>query len=524
MKIFLSLLLVLISFNLKPQSNNCYKILTAPTGYVFQQNTSYVAQNIVSCADSTYAVSFVLLDENDNSANNIIVKYDADMNVLWSKELKVSGFPERGYEFNKMTELANGDLYIYFSARDIDYYTNHFIVRMNNTGNVLWSKNFYVDYTGTQYLTPKLKVNEDEELLVVLSHFTQIDVVKLDNTGNIVFGYAMKTDSIKNPAFDCEFTHDKGAIVTAKSSFDNEFIKIDSLGNVQWANRMHDANYYCQPRSISRCADGNMLVAGLALTTSNRGMLMKMDTLGNKIWMKEYYSSLFPMDGFDEVKVLANGHILLFEYLQAKVIECDANGNVLTSRILDSQSALGFEMANQHFSFLGTKFNPQLNDLSMVFVRSDMSFSNSCMFVNYSGLYAINSPYNPIITHNISTEALDFSTFPDSAVVASDFNEYIVFEDYCANLTGMVDRSASVLNVYPNPAADQINIEMKSGHAVGQLILFNASGQPVKMIAAGSFHDKMSMDVSELPNGIYLLKAGISSDGPIASKTIMINH
>jgi hypothetical protein len=85
----------------------------------------------------------------------------------------------------------------------------------------------------------------------------------------------------------------------------------------------------------------------------------------------------------------------------------------------------------------------------------------------------------------------------------------------CANIVtvgvpGYADEKT--ISVYPNPAGDQITVQTRSSFTNQPYSIFDASG---KILLTGILSSEVTrIDVSELPSGVYLLKAGDNLQSP----------
>jgi PKD repeat protein len=124
-------------------------------------------------------------------------------------------------------------------------------------------------------------------------------------------------------------------------------------------------------------------------------------------------------------------------------------------------------------------------------------------------------------------------TYSGDAVVSHTYttngNYYVCLSvisgtDSCSNMscdsisvtsaTGLVEKSLSVLSVYPNPMKDELNVKLQSKENQSCTItLFNLSGQQLvsetKLITAGQ--NELKVDVSNFSQGVYLIQVQIGS-------------
>jgi hypothetical protein len=80
----------------------------------------------------------------------------------------------------------------------------------------------------------------------------------------------------------------------------------------------------------------------------------------------------------------------------------------------------------------------------------------------------------------------------------------------------VADESFDNLKLYPNPASDAIIIE---GADKVTIQLFNATGRMLKII--DTYSDVTSINVSDLANGIYILK--IDNGNSVVTRNLIIN-
>ncbi len=85
---------------------------------------------------------------------------------------------------------------------------------------------------------------------------------------------------------------------------------------------------------------------------------------------------------------------------------------------------------------------------------------------------------------------------------------------YYSDVTGIEEQNAplenEIIHCYPNPATNQINIEINPAWQTDdfQIELFNQTGQRVKSveISSGKSSSEISLDVGDVPPGLYLLR------------------
>ena len=73
---------------------------------------------------------------------------------------------------------------------------------------------------------------------------------------------------------------------------------------------------------------------------------------------------------------------------------------------------------------------------------------------------------------------------------------------YSATLAGIGDQEEASINMYPNPATDQVTLESNS--RINQVSIFDLTGKEVFSTPAND--NKVVVDINSLENGIYLVR------------------
>jgi hypothetical protein len=127
----------------------------------------------------------------------------------------------------------------------------------------------------------------------------------------------------------------------------------------------------------------------------------------------------------------------------------------------------------------------------------------------------------------------DIVRLPDSGYVACGFgwDQYSgqdawllrIDKDGCANVNctplNVTKNNASNFQIYPNPANDKLQVS--SDESIKQCLFYDISGKVIMNI--DSFQGSRNIDVSNLSDGLYLLKIQFAN-GEERSKKISIVH
>ncbi len=203
----------------------------------FTQFQGEIGMRIAEAADGDYVIACRISTTLTSSPDDILIlKTDADGNLLWSKNIGGAG-SEGAYGFISTTDggfIVAGSS-TSFGAGDQDAY----LVKINSSGVQQWSRN----YGG---------LNDDEASFVAA-------------TGD--GGYIIS-----------------GSTKSFGDSLDIFLIKTDAYGNQQWMKTIGDANYMESANWIVACADGGYAMTGYKQQTGTTDadlFFVKTDKNGN---------------------------------------------------------------------------------------------------------------------------------------------------------------------------------------------------------------------------------------------------
>jgi hypothetical protein len=75
-----------------------------------------------------------------------------------------------------------------------------------------------------------------------------------------------------------------------------------------------------------------------------------------------------------------------------------------------------------------------------------------------------------------------------------------------STISAVLPTETKVFSVFPNPASDVVNIEMKEGNNAGIFEIFDISGKIVKNFQLSPIHSQLKIDVSQFESGIYFCR------------------
>ena len=84
-------------------------------------------------------------------------------------------------------------------------------------------------------------------------------------------------------------------------------------------------------------------------------------------------------------------------------------------------------------------------------------------------------------------------------------------EDYSIIKSARIQSNETVVNLYPNPASDDLGLSIVGDYEHIEASLFDAAGRLIERLNWNNSIDELSIDVSSLPIGIYGIYLQIDS-------------
>jgi hypothetical protein len=157
--------------------------------------------------------------------------------------------------------------------------------------------------------------------------------------------------------------------------------------------------------------------------------------------------------------------------------------------------------------------------------RSDNSIYRIDQFGNNLTLIAAVSGFPGAICLDLVNEKLYWVETDNGHISQSDYNgaNRTVVHTFSGNLLGGLDigvidataieenKNAISFNLYPNPATDMITVDVESiqnTSGINNMVIFDLIGKEVLHETITIISDKLTVDVSDLPNGNYFVRLG----------------
>ncbi|MCH8903443.1 MAG: hypothetical protein IIA45_05965 [Bacteroidetes bacterium] len=225
-----------------------------------------------------------------------------------------------------------------------------FVMKIDTAGNLLWSNTY--GGTGDEDLASGDLLQTADSGFIILGRTKSfgasgwdIYCVKLDSVGTIVWENRYGGNVTDN-GDGIYPTHDGGYIITSSQtsytvgSNDISLLKIDGSGNLKWT-KTYGASSADHPGKIRRTSDSGFFIVGNTLSFglgSRVAFLIRIDSLGNKLWHKVYNGG--QDEGLMTLELTLDGGVIMLGSTKSGgagnwdmfLIKADSAGNVLWAK------------------------------------------------------------------------------------------------------------------------------------------------------------------------------------------------
>lgn len=167
---------------------------------------------------------------------------------------------------------------------------------------------------------------------------THYDLLKYDNAGNFLWSNLI-ADSSDKRLWDMQQTLDSGFIFAGWCTYvyGALLIKTDKYGNLKWQRHYPNLNFNTRFGAVKQTLDSGYIACGNYLdyvNPSEKGIVIKVDSLGYVQWEKQYLDSLFNgyndiYQGLDKKYYIAGATYNIDTSVYAVLKKLDTAGNVI---------------------------------------------------------------------------------------------------------------------------------------------------------------------------------------------------
>ena len=493
-----------------------------------------LANSVIQTTDGGYIIAGVSISSDGDVTGNKgnfdywIVKLKTDGAVDWKKNLGGSGWDDG----ESIVQTTDGGYIIagYSNSTDIAGIINkggydYWIVKIDNTGNITWSKNYGGtgdDYaysikqtTDNGYVVSGWSTSNDKDIAADNHGGKDYWAVKLNNTGNIDWAKSLGGPGDDN-SYSIVQSADGGYVAAGFSganggnvsgnhgSNDYWVAKLDNLGSLQWQKSLGGSGDD-QAFPIQNCADGGFIVAGYGGSndgdaSGNHGSfdlwVVRLSGSGNIEWQKSLGST-----GSEDARSLQQttdgGYVVFGSSGEANGDVTANQGNLDYWIVKLGAFALPLHLLN--FEAVKNKTSVQLSwqttneiNTSHFIVQSSI---NGTTFNNIARVAARNTSGNNDYSFT-DTNPLNGVNFYRLQMVDRDGKTTY------SSIIKIVFTDKNELQVFPNPAKNTITVNGLQSKGIIKIIA--ADGKLVKQILVVANSSKI--DISALAKGFYLLQ------------------
>ncbi len=515
-KISIFILAVLLGFG----QNACYEVSSQP---------DTIGSAALVSMEKIGTSLLVVGSEMDNGFG-LLHRFDNSLQLLRSH--KISGQNE--IFLYRSTISNDGNLVI--TGTIYDSLDNVIITKISpTTNNLIWSK--LIKINNTDLYPMEIATLKDGSYIVIGSGIFNINnygavILRISSQGQLLWAKKVflegnidtEIDGIA-PANDGNF-YITGYATSPITGIDYGFVaKMSPTGNFIWKKRISFYSSDIYGFSVAEAPDRSIVVAGTVDSVSNDSdfdiFIMKMNSAGQKLWSKVFTATKDSLGGSDEeysfVKILGSNEILILSTSDfglgysapfGVMLKIDMQGNLQWNKIVKSAEflldgiadnngviAVGFSQNETQYLL---KYNPNSSICSGCGVETQGYFSN------------INISIQDITYYSLSNLSPSLLNFPLTITPVNYKNN-----NGCNIFSGINKKTLS-LKVYPTITSGQITIEEVPA---GNIFIYNSLGQQV-LKQQNTYKNNVYLDLSDKPNGIYLLRF-ISNDNRVFTTKII---
>jgi hypothetical protein len=492
-------------------------------------STLNIYTSVLPTSTGNYLACGQMKETGGATADMLMTLFNQNGDEIWSRKLGDVSEPEASFS---AVEIGGNYYVIGWTNNSGANYNELLIIALDPSGNMLagWPRQYQSSgSTSHKYCYRLIQMGNK---IVVSGHTTSGGFDNLlfavDMSGNIVWDHTYNIVGTDKGGY--ELVHlQNGNLLTAghiyNGSFDAQIMITDSTGIFVDLFRYDCSGQDIYPPQIIDLGPVNGIIAiGNYSTTTNRDIYaMKIDYNGNISWATRY--GINSQDDYaSEAVLLDDGTIGIAGYTEnpnsSNNSSCALFMRINTSGSIVSQS--GYQpsnTANESYKFYGVAKNAA-GDIVLVGSGVSPNSGSDGMILTVMDKNGISELGCGQVQTTIGTLSISITKtapsvttgvgFGIGASVSTVSSELITEDDACGSFIGIEENNSQApLLVYPNPAADIIQINIPYPSANGSFELLNMEGKVLRngQVAADIF----SMDVSDLSSGVYVIKLYINN-------------
>ena len=464
----------------------------------------------IEAPDSGFILMHTSFDVFQDTNKINIVKIDKTGQIVWTKSYGAAGTAHDQLEIIRTKDSC----YVFCGGEWKNDVYSAFLFKINETGDSIWMKtyndSFYFGFFN------KIVETSGKDLICIggfdktppngSSPWRQIYVVKTDKDGNMQWQKNYGSGDLNDNGRDIVETPDKGFIcsgyvgypyVTSDFFVRGLAMKIDSLGQVKWIKNYPSNEYHQAFIEINQTLDGNYLLTGES--TNNRyvlmsdpngtgGILLKIDAEGNTLWFKRYNDEINDAGCYDFVELPDSSIVTIGIRYQLKeratLVKFNSQGDIIWT---------------QPYLY-NTEFETNENLFKVIHTKD-----NGFLMTGYA--------HNPMLDTTGFSIGKGWILKVDSLGCPTPM---------CVTSTiDPIKETNKEIKIYPNPFRSEFQIELPTEKKYNKINIYDLAGRLVFSLGLTINEYQLTIDGSKMDNGVYFIEF-VSDDQRISKKIIKI--
>ncbi len=531
--------------------------------------------DIIKTSDGNLAVSGTFNDVMT------LFKFDNNLNLLWQKQYT---HPTADYSTGtRLLQTSDGGYmiagFLEQYGLDFDYHYAGMLVKTNSTGDVSWSKQYFElsdDTFGDRELYDITGTSDGNYVLLINSYSNNTNVedttylVKINGSGNVIWSKYISFADLATEVFSMSEASDGSLILSgiayptsdAPSNEDVErllVIKCSGEGNVTWAKMTDNGEEtYLYAWENVQDTDGGYILSGSSLLYdpaiedySSSPYFLKVSSGGTLQWTKVISDVNVNGEGYGLIKTADGGYLatgdaysnnneveygMMYKFNSAFGI-C---GNIGTFGGLTTLSATAISKTPEVSNLIVTTSSAPVESLTsgsgvnlcsllpLQLLTFNATLQNNHVNIEWKTANEINTDYftvergshvnafNALKTVPAKSNGSAVQTYTTTDVQPLPGTSYYRLKqadkDGAITYSGVVSvmvTTKAVVVISPNPVHEVIRVQMQSGAAsqvvwqVSDMTGKILSSQTSKLVAGNNF---ITIPAASLSKGMYLLK------------------
>lgn len=399
-----------------------------------------------------------------------------------------------------------------------------FIVKIDSSGNILWSKNYRA--IGKDSATCIIQLADSNYLICGISSSfgagnEDAFLLKIDTAGNEIWSLTYGTSGA-DFAYSVTEDNNGNLYVTGKTSGSplvgnvTLLFKTNPTGSLLWSKTMNLAYSYsvrdCWGQDINNAYNNNIIIAGTVgkfTLMESAPFALTVDSSGNVVWCKRYSNYTGQgVKGCSIKKITPSGYFLAAHTSSTSYHKIDQNGNGIWvwewsnfSGTFDGTPANGFQTSDNGFIMAGTDNYGNTTKGFLMKVQSTGWLTIPCIY-NTPGAAGISVSVDTA-TINLSVSVPAFS-LNDSCFVSTGT---LISSTHCTSVD--IEEKANEINSFsisPNPCDHFTTIQCLNKQFSGKITIDIINSYSEKIFNDFFQTASYKLDSEKFNDGIYLIR------------------